>query len=224
MRLLDLFCGAGGAAKGYADAGFEVVGVDIKPQPNYPFRFIRSEALRYLADPPWTFDAIHASPPCQAYTHARVLGHRGRSDHPELIEETRRLLRDTGLPYVIENVKGAPLENPVMLCGSAFGLDVERHRLFETNFPLMAPGCVHGQQAPNRFPGTPRHDGSRPLSRIVNPMSKDCSHEDFARAMGIDWMPKAGFRPTNELREAIPPRFTEHIGGYLMTHLQAVAA
>jgi DNA (cytosine-5)-methyltransferase 1 len=228
-RLLDLFCGAGGCSVGYARAGFEVVGVDIEPQPNYPFPFICGDALEFLRGRlsrvdriGWEledFDAIHASPPCQAYTHARHIGNRGRKDHPRLIEPVREFLIETDLPWVIENVEGAELHNPIMLCGSSFGLNVQRHRLFETNFPLMAPGCSHGQYQPARFPGTPRHDGSRPLSKIVNPMASGCSHEDFAVAMGIDWMPKTGFRPTNELREAIPPAFTEHIGSYLLAEV-----
>src|SRR3990167_9619494 len=116
-RLLDLFCGAGGAAVGYSRAGFEVVGVDIAPQPRYPFEFVQDDALDYLRDfyyertfPP--FDAIHASPPCQAYTQ---LGRK--NGHPELIEPVRELLRATELPYVVENVVGAPLLEPIVLCG-----------------------------------------------------------------------------------------------------------
>ena len=235
-RLLDLFCGAGGAAMGYHRAGFDVVGVDINPQPHYPFTFVQGDALEMLrgeqsyiiADDGWrlvsTFDAIHASPPCQAYTHARHLGRRGRTDHPTLIPATRELLQQTGLPYVIENVEGAPLENPFLLCGSMFGLEVRRHRLFETNIPMLVPTCVHPYEGEPRFPSTPRVDGSRPLSAVVNPMSRDVSHQMLADGMGIDWMPASGFRPTNELREAIPPAYTEHIGRFLIEHLQREAA
>lgn len=214
-RLLDLFCGAGGCAVGYHRAGFDVVGVDIKPQPNYPFEFHQADALEFPID---GFDAIHASPPCQAYTHARHLGRRGRNDHPRLIAITRERLIASGLPYVIENVEaaGAEMQQPYMLCGSAFGLDVQRHRLFETSFPMMVPGCQHGTWGRGRFAGTPRADGTRPLSKIVNPLASGCSHDDFATAMGIDWMPAAGRRPSKELHEAIPPAYTEHVGSYLM--------
>src|SRR5262249_42856191 len=129
-RLLDLFCGAGGAAMGYHRAGFEVVGVDIKPQPNYPFQFVCADALAVLRGEadidigrPERIDAIHASPPCQAYS---VLKHLSSGDHPDLVAETRTLLQSTGLLYVIENVPGAPLRDPVTICGSSLGLDVRR--------------------------------------------------------------------------------------------------
>ena len=227
-RLLDLFCGAGGAAVGYHRAGFDVVGVDIKPQSHYPFEFIQDDAVKstLLYERKWVqgFDAIHASPPCQAYTHARHLGNRGRKDHPQLIAATRGLLEATGLPYVIENVEGSPLRNPVLLCGSMFGLSVRRHRLFESNMALLVAPCVHAYEGEPRFPSTPRADGSRPLSAVVNPMSRDVSHQMLADGMGIDWMPASGFRPTNELREAIPPAYTEHIGRFLIEHLQREAA
>lgn len=125
MRLLDLYCGAGGAAMGYSWAGFEVVGVDIKPQPNYPFEFVQADALDYLRDlyerplSVW-YEAIHASPPCQAYSALRTTSN-GR-EYPDLVAATRDLLDATGLPYVIENVRKAPLRASIMLCGSSFGL------------------------------------------------------------------------------------------------------
>lgn len=146
-RLLDLFCGACGAAMGYHRAGFDVAGVDIRPQPNYPFEFHQDDAFDVFDrissghHMSWIdqFDAIHASPPCQAYSVANNI--HGRKDHPELIEAARGLLQETGLPYVIENVPGAPLIDPVTICGLSVGLNVKRHRLFETNFPLMVPPC-----------------------------------------------------------------------------------
>ena len=153
-RLLDLFCGAGGAAMGYHRAGFEVVGVDNRPQPNYPFEFWQRDALLVLRTcDPFDFDAIHASPPCQAFTAYQRTCNVG--DYPDLIAPVRELLKATGLPYVIENVHGAPLLESVVLCGSQFDLDVQRHRLFETNWPLDAPwqGCRHKLWAPDRFPG-----------------------------------------------------------------------
>lgn len=223
-RLVDLFCGAGGVTKGFQRAGFYVVGVDINPQPHYcGDEFIQADALDFPLD---GFDGGHGSPPCQAFTHGRHIGNRGRTDHPRLIAETRAKFQAAGFPYSIENVEGARSElvRPYMLCGSGFGLKVQRHRLFETSFPMMIPACQHGVWEVKEFPGTPRHDGSRPLSRIVNPMASGCSHEDFADAMGIDWMPKRGFRPTEELREAIPPAFTEHIGHYMMLALTTTEA
>src|SRR5690348_3701176 len=135
-RLLDLFCGAGGCAAGYQDAGFYVVGVDKEPQPNYCGDvFIQTDALEILAE--WhfdAFDAIHASPPCQRYSLAQNAS-KNADAHPDLVEPVREALQATGLPYVIENVPGAPLLDPITLCGKSFGLNVKRHRLFETNWP-----------------------------------------------------------------------------------------
>ena len=150
-RLLDLFCGGGGAAWGYHLAGFDdIVGVDNRPQPHYPFRFEQGDALECLAAHGQEYDAVHASPPCQAYS---ALKHLARGDHPKLIEDVRGALQATGRPYVIENVVGAPLHFPLMLCGSMFGLETDcgaqlrRHRLFESSVLLMAPGhCRHGEQ------------------------------------------------------------------------------
>jgi len=149
-RLLDLFCGAGGAAKGYHDAGFKVTGIDINPQPNYPFDFIQADAmeigLRFLNPGPFwrPFDAVHASPPCQSYS---ALSPLTTKEHPRLVEPVRGMLIESGLPYVIENVVGAPLINPIQLCGSSFGLGVWRHRIFEMSsppamVPLWRASCV----------------------------------------------------------------------------------
>jgi DNA (cytosine-5)-methyltransferase 1 len=134
MRLLDLFCGAGGAAMGYYRAGYtEIVGVDIHPQKRYPFTFVQGDALEYLAAHGHEFDLIHASPPCQAYSRARML--QG-NDHPDLVGPTRELLIASGKPYIIENVVGAPLINPIRLTGTMFGLLTVRPRLFESNLPI----------------------------------------------------------------------------------------
>jgi DNA (cytosine-5)-methyltransferase 1 len=138
-RLLDLFCGAGGVAVGYSRAGFEVIGVDLRPQPNFPFQFIQADALSMNAEFLASFDAIHASPPCQAYSDLAKRNRNG-DKWPKLIEPVRGMLSETGLPYVIENVEGAPLRNPTVLCGTMFkGLRVIRHRLFESNFFIMSP-------------------------------------------------------------------------------------
>lgn len=136
-RLLDLFCGAGGSAVGYARAGFEVVGVDLKSQPRYPFEFHQADAMTYPLD---GFDAIHASPPCQAYSVAQKL--QGNL-HPDLIGPTRFRLTESGKPYVIENVVGAPLLKPTLLQGTMFGLRTERKRLFETSFLLPMPPLAY---------------------------------------------------------------------------------
>jgi C-5 cytosine-specific DNA methylase len=151
VRLLDLFAGAGGAARGYQLAGFHVTGIDINPQPRYAGdEFIQGDALEYLATADLSgFDAIHASPPCQAY--ANVTAWRGQqSDHPDLVAATRDALNATGLPWVIENVPEAPIRPDLLLCGSQFGLRVRRHRAFETSprlFSLIAP-CRHRDLLP----------------------------------------------------------------------------
>lgn len=137
-RLLDLFCGAGGTAMGYYQAGFEVIGVDMNPQPHFPFEFIQADAMTFPIE---GFDVIHASPPCQLYSAANRFVRR---PYPDLVGPIRQRIRHTGLPYVIENVPGAPLLNPGTLCGTMFGLSVYRHRLFESNLPLTFPSrCTH---------------------------------------------------------------------------------
>ena len=226
-RLLDLFCGAGGAAVGYHRAGFDVVGVDNRPQPRYPFEFVQDDALKVLEGySMWsragTFDAIHASPPCQAYSVATKAwnGRIKRVEHPDLVGPTRDLLEQTGLPYVIENVPGAPLRNPIQLCGSSFGLDVRRHRLFETNWSIMAMPCAHHLQQERRFPPT-RSDRTTP-ARVVSVFGagggRAKNFELWKDAMNIDWMDK------RELAEAIPPDMTEFLGAQLMAHLRSVSA
>jgi DNA (cytosine-5)-methyltransferase 1 len=207
-RLLDLFCGAGGAAMGYSRTGFDVVGVDIRPQPRYPFEFIQADALEVFAE--LEFDAIHASPPCQAYTMAQRI--RGR-EHADLVAPTRDLLKATGLPYVIENVPGAPLIDPVVLEGQMFdGLRTQRKRWFETNWPLDVP-FLRGPR-----PASQAKMGRKPKSHEWFQVVGNTSDADGARAaMGIDWMNR------NELSQAIPPAYTELIGHQLMQHLKAAA-
>jgi DNA (cytosine-5)-methyltransferase 1 len=235
-RLLDLFCGAGGAAMGYHRAGFDVVGVDIRPQPRYPFEFLQADALEVASDEffrGWlSFDAIHASPPCQAYSAggqiwASRLGPQ-LERHPDLIGPTRVLLEQTGLPYVIENVERAYawLRDPATICGLALGLGVKRHRLFETSYPVMVPPCpgghpgdwisVFGGGALSRTPrgGQARVDGKH-NGRGANDGRVHIPHAQAAVAMGIDWMTR------DELSEAIPPAMTELIGHQLMQHVRA---
>jgi DNA (cytosine-5)-methyltransferase 1 len=215
--LLDLFCCQGGASMGYHRAGFDVVGVDIDPQPHYPFEFHQADALAFPLD---GFDVIHASPPCQGYMsfnnlNAERYGHR--TDHPLLIEPVRRRLRAQGVPYVIENVPGAPLEKQLTLCGSMFGLGVRRHRHFESSELMMGqPRCAHTQAEVGVYG---KLDGRRLWTRT------DGSEVRAARtlaqaqaAMGIGWMDWDG------LRESIPPAYTEYIGAMLMATLGQVAA
>ena len=214
-RLLDVYSCAGGASMGYHRAGFDVVGVDIDPQPNYPFEFIQGDALGILADLDFvkSFDAVHASPPCQA--KSTVTPKHSRSSYAELIAPTRDLLIATGLPYVIENVQGAvkDLRNPVRLCGSSFLLDVRRHRFFETNWNLEAPPCAHGWQTP-RFQSL--DNKSRKAGRLASVVGVH-GHLNYAgegpireAAMGIDWM------TVHELAESLPPAYTEWIGQQLI--------
>lgn len=205
-RILDLFSGAGGAAMGYHRAGFDVVGADIAPQPRYPFEFFQADALEFLTWPLTEFDAIHASPPCQAYSTAQRIS---CNLHPELVDQTRELLEQTGLPYVIENVVGAPLRDPVTLCGAMFPeLRVYRHRLFEANFPLTVP--EHPEHVvPQTKMGRPPKEGE--FMHVVGNFScAKCGRE----AMDIPWMTR------NELSESIPPAYTEFIGRQLLAHIK----
>lgn len=210
-RLLDLFCGAGGAAMGYHRAGFEVVGVDLHPQRNYPFEFHQSDALEFPLD---GFEAVHASPPCQAYSD---LKHRTGREYPDLVDVVRASLEDSGCEWIIENVEGAPLRNPVVLCGTMFpGLRVLRHRLFETSFHVDQP--VHPRH-PLVFTHDKRksHYGKldQDTSFVQVTGGGNCKVANKRSAMGIDWM------TGRELNEAIPPAYTEHVGDALMRHIEA---
>lgn len=211
--LLDLFCCAGGAAMGYHRAGFDVIGVDINPQPRYPFDFVQADAMK----PPFPFErfhAIHASPPCQRFSD---LAHRnGNGDEwPDLIEPVRELLELWAVPYVIENVEGAPLYDPTMLCGTMFdGVRVLRHRLFETNWRLDAP--PH-RKHPLVFTHDKRkaHYGQldQDTSYVQVTGGGNCTVENKRSAMGTPWM------TGSECNEAIPPAYTEWIGRQLLAAL-----
>jgi DNA (cytosine-5)-methyltransferase 1 len=210
MRLLDLFCGAGGAAMGYHRAGFdEIVGVDIKPQPRYPFTFVLGDALEYVREHGREFDAIHASPPCQAYSVMRALKHR--REHPDLIETVRNALVEIGRPFVIENVPGAPLRNALTLCGSLFGLRshrgyLRRHRLFEvgnTDVLILTPPCHHQGVAI----GVYGHGSAGLLGQRMRTANRD----EARVLMGTPEMHRDG------MSQAIPPAYTEFIGRQLMS-------
>jgi DNA (cytosine-5)-methyltransferase 1 len=221
-RLLDLFCGAGGAGAGYARAGFDVVGVDIEPQPRYPFEFHQADAMTFPLD---GFDAIHASPPCQAYS---VTKHTHSNEYPELIDDMRPRLEGAGVPWVMENVVGAPMRNPFVLCGTMFDLTADdtdgsvlflrRHRLFESSHLVFLPRpcrCAAWKRAGLRVGG------------VYGGGSSDREHAKFVRRGG--YTPGASVRRAlmdmdwttqNQLSQAIPPAYTEHIGRQL---LQAVS-
>lgn len=210
-RLLDLFCCAGGAATGYSRAGFHVIGIDRDPQKRYPFTFIQGDALEFLRRNAQHFDAIHASPPCQRFARPTHLG-RGRESHPDLIAPVRELLIASGKPFVIENVPGAPLNAPIVLCGAMFGLQVIRHRQFESNVPIVAP-----EHRPHQG-GTGTHRWPYAFSgyyEIAGTGQKGWTMPQGRAAMGIDWP-----MVRRELVEAIPPAYTEYIGRQLVAHIQ----
>lgn len=226
-KALDLFCCAGGAAMGLHRAGFDVIGVDIEPQPAYPFPVVKADALR----PPFDlnkFDLIWASPPCQAYTGMQRLNTRApKRNHPKLIEPVREMLKISGRHYIIENVPGAPLIDPIMLCGSMFGLRVRRHRLFECSFWMLRPNCQHNlehEPMPVWGDGRPSRQEVRKARRDrLSPTTVCGDHpqspgdktmrvnrartlREGQEAMGIDWME---WRP---LTQAIPPAYSEFLG------------
>jgi DNA (cytosine-5)-methyltransferase 1 len=206
-RIADLFCGAGGAGMGLHRAGFEVVGFDIAPQPHYPFAFVQADALTVDLR---GFDAVWASPPCQRYS-VLVLpkNKKNKTNYPDLVAPTRTRLEASGLPFIIENVVGAPLIRMVMLCGQMFGLKVFRHRWFESNILFLAP--------PHE-----RHNGFV-LAALGNYQTLDkapyitvVAHRfrtsDGRKAMGIEWMNR------DELAEAVPPAYAEFLGRQLIRY------
>lgn len=226
-RLLDLFCCAGGAARGYDLAGFDVYGVDQDPQPRYPFHFIQGDVLRALHELRGqisaTFCAIHASPPCQGYTELTAPGQIGA---PQLIEPVRVALQAIGLPYVIENVAGAAwaMQDPITLCGTMFGLgahgcELQRHRLFESNVPIAPPSpCDHtGGPVVGVYGDHARVRAASHGGRGTRDPWPETHREVMNRALGTGWM------TAREASEAIPPAYTQHIGGQLMAALRSAA-
>jgi DNA (cytosine-5)-methyltransferase 1 len=210
-RIADLFCGAGGAGMGLHRAGFEVVGFDLAPQPRYPFEFHQQDALTVdLSD----FDAVWASPPCQDYSLA--IRHLASEGYPRLIREVRDLAGD--MPFIIENVPGAPIPNQptlfgdygLQLCGTMFGLRrVRRHRLFLTSIPMTLPrGCSHREYALNPYNSNARKRDGIQFGAMTH----------YGKAMGVDWM------KGKEIGEAIPPAYSEYLGAELLATLTESAA
>ncbi len=219
-RLLDLFCGAGGAAMGYHRAGFDVVGVDINPQPHYPFEFHQGDAITWPLD---GFDAIHASPPCQGYSphvssrSSQWVPTLGK-DEPRLIPTVRTMLRATGLPYVIENVFGArfELDWPIQLCGTAMGLPIHRHRLFEIRPHVFAQTPCQRRHNAKRYAEARGWD-YRDMT-VTGKGRRAGTTARWKEIMGIDW-----HMTQHELAEAIPPAYTEWIGAQLLAALKVSA-
>lgn len=229
-KLLDLFCCEGGAGKGYQDAGFDVTGVDIEPRfaKRYPGAFINADALTYLREHGHEYDAISASPPCQGYTIATSgITDRGER-YPRLIAPVREALGQLDVPWVIENVVGAPLLSPLLLCGTMFGLRatdddgtvlrLERHRLFESNILIPSPGpCIHDKTIPvgGVYSGG-RSD--RWEAKHVRRGGYTPAKHVRAELIGADWMTLYG------LSQSIPPAYTEWIGRHLMDAITQAGA
>jgi DNA (cytosine-5)-methyltransferase 1 len=218
MRLLDLFCKAGGAAMGYHRAGFdEIVGIDIEPQKRYPFEFVQCDALEYVRDHWMEFDAIHASPPCQAHSKLRHCSKNKpwHKEYPDLIPQTRNMLLRTSIPWVIENVVGARMPYSITLCGTMFkGLRVYRHRLFETSFFMMEPSHPkHVIKANGKGIRRKEQYEAGSFLTVCGHIGRYCGD-----AMKIDWMTGA------ELSQAIPPAYTEYIGRQLIDHIRFKAS
>lgn len=208
-RLLDLFAGAGGAARGYQLAGFHVTGIDNRPQPRYAGDlFIQADALNPPVDLS-SFDVIHASPPCQAYSVAT----RDKSKHPDLVSRVRRMLHDSGRRWVMENVPGAPMQDwTIIVCGSAFGLKVRRHRLFESNLLLMSSPCRHAEQGqPVGVYGGGTGAGQKRGRKVM-------SSAQALEVMEMPWADRAG------ATQAVPPAYTEYLGAQIMDYLERTSA
>lgn len=206
LKLLDLFCGSGGAAMGYHKAGFDVVGVDINPQKHYPFEFHQADAMTYPLD---GFDVIHASCPCQLWARG---GNPNRSSYPDLISKTRERLIATGLPYIIENVPQAPLINPITICGGGLGIklgdwQIHRHRNFECNFP------VKGVECKKIAPITLSVTGMGTPTMSYRKIGRAVKVSEFRELMEMPWSGRHG------ISEAVHPRYTEYIGKQLMNWL-----
>ena len=212
LRLLDLYCCGGGASYGYSLAGFDVTGVDIVDQPNHRGKFVRGDAIEFLLRNHQHFDIVHASPPCQAYSTASKQFRLKGKEYVDLIAPTRAALLEVGLPYIIENVPGSPLFNPIELCGSMFGLRTYRHRLFESNMPLEAP--PHPKHvAPNAKMGRNPKDGE-----FIQYVGHFPGVKMVQEMTGLHWLGQ------KELAQSIPPQYTHYLGKQATAHLSVKIA
>ena len=207
MKLLDLYCGGGGAGYGYEQAGFDVTGVDIEDQPRHRGNFVKADAVDFLIANYRDFDVIHASPPCQAYSMASMQFRLAGKDYPDMIGLTRAALRLVGKPYVIENVPGSPLVSPIMLCGAMFGLRTYRHRLFESNLSLVAP-CHPEHLHPNTKMGRPPKEGE-----FIQYVGHFSGVKLVQEMTGLHWLGQ------KELAQSIPPQYTHYLAGQILAHL-----
>lgn len=213
LKLLDLYCCQGGAGMGYSLAGFDVTGIDIEYQKKYPFKFIQDDAVDFLLKNHQNFDFIHASPPCQGYSNLTPKDHIGKYD--KMICTLRQMLNEIGKPYVIENVEGAKkhMINPLMLCGSMFGLRTQRHRFFECSFEIYAPQKCDHSQIPLLVTTASRASINLRKKHGMIPKSV----KNSILAYGIDWM------DFNGLRESIPPAYTKYIGDFYHKNISRYA-
>lgn len=219
-RLLDLFCCQGGAGKGYADAGFEVVGVDIEPQPRYPFEFHQADAMTFPLD---GFDVVHASPPCQSYSRMTACRPGLAETYPDLVGPVRERLLASGLPFVIENVPGSPVRRDLELCGCQFGLrsprglGVRRMRWFEVEPPMFFLMPAHNHTEP-ALPVTGHSPGKEWMAAMTDKFGEPPGIEERRVAMGVEWMSRDG------ATECVPPAYTRFIGEALMARFQDLVA
>ena len=208
FKLLDLYCCAGGASFGYEQAGFDVTGIDIEPQPKYRGKFIQTDAIEYLKANWQNFDAVHASPPCQKHSMASMQFRLTGKEYPDLIAPTRKAIIETGLPYIIENVPGSPLINPVELCGAMFGLRTYRHRLFESNFEIKVP------EHPKHIAKNAKMGRKAKPEEFIQYVGHFSGVKEVGEMLGLNWFGQY------ELAQSIPPAYTKFIGEQLLSFLR----
>jgi DNA (cytosine-5)-methyltransferase 1 len=200
LKILDLYCCGGGAGFGYEQAGFDVTGVDIVDQPKHQGKFIKADAIEYLNNNYHKYDVIHASPPCQAYSTSSMQFRIAGKKYPDLIAPTREALIKTGKPYIIENVPGSPLVDPILLCGSMFGMRTYRHRLFESNMPIKAPNHPEHSHKNAKMGRKPK-DGE-----FIQYVGHFSGVKLVQEMTGLSWLGQY------ELAQSIPPQYTKYIG------------
>lgn len=210
-KLLDLYCGAGGAGYGYHLAGFEVTGVDIESQKSYPFKFIQADAIEYLREHGHEYDVIHSSPPCHAYSAMTTGTNAGKKEYVDLVDKTREALKDHKYT-IIENVEGAPLRNDLKLCGEMFGIRVIRHRIFECSFPVAQPDHIKHRTRVNDWRHGVRHEGY--YFPVYGTGGGRGTVEEWREAMEMPW---AAYK--KEMAQAIPPAYTKYIGEQMINHM-----